>query len=40
MDKRNVIKLTCITNNLLLDALSTGYKERYMKGTINTKFHG
>jgi hypothetical protein len=38
MDKGNVIKL--ITNNLPLDALSTGYKEKCMKGTVNTKFHG
>jgi hypothetical protein len=38
MDKRNVIKF--ITNNLLLDALSIGYKEKYVKGTVNTQLLG
>ena len=36
MDKRNVIKF--IGNNLPFDALSTVYKEKYVKGTVNTKF--
>jgi len=38
MDKRNVIKF--ITNNLLLDAFSIGYKEKYVKGTVNTQLLG
>jgi hypothetical protein len=38
MDKRYVIKF--ITNNLPFDALSTGYKETYVKRTINKKFLG
>jgi hypothetical protein len=38
MDKRNVIKF--IGNNLPFDALNTGYKEKYVKGAVNTKFLG
>jgi len=38
MDKMNVIKF--LGNNLPLDELSIGYKEKYVKGTVNTKFLG